>query len=72
MHPNMFPFRFSSVISNVSVGKFEYVFVCLERHVKIRITTVVVLILKYLIKQKNTYSTSAAEALEQDKKSVIS
>ena len=66
---NMFSFGLSSVISKVFVADFEHVFVCLKRY---STKTIVVLILKYLAQQTNTYSKSAAETLKQDVKSIKS
>ena len=58
----MFSFGLSSVISKVFVADFEHVFVCLKRY---STKTIVVLILKYLAQQTNTYSKSAAETPKQ-------
>ena len=60
-YPNMFSYRLSSVISKVFVADFEHVFVCWKRY---STKTIVVLILKYLGHQANTYSKSAAETLK--------
>ena len=57
----MFPFGLSPVISKVFVADFEHVFVCWKRY---STKTIVVLILKYLAQQTNTYSKSAAETLK--------
>ena len=57
----MFSFRLSSVISKNFVADFEHVFVCWKRYIK---KTIVVLILKYLGQQANTYSKSAAGTLK--------
>ena len=57
----MFSFGLSSVISKVFVADFEHVFVCWKRY---STKTIVVLILKYLAQQTNTYSKSAAETLK--------
>ena len=65
----MFSFGLYSVISKVFVADFEHVFVYWKRY---RTKTTVVLILKYLAQQTNTYSKSAAEFLKQDVKSVKS
>ena len=54
---NMFSFGYSSVISKVFVANFEHVFFCWKRH---STETIVILILKYLPQQTNTYSKSAA------------
>ena len=62
MHPNIFSFGLSSVISKVFVADFEHVLVCWERY-----KIIAALILKYLAQQKNTYSESA-ETLKQDLK----
>ena len=56
----MFSFGLSSVISKVFVADFEYVFSCWKRH---STKTILVLILKYLAQQTNTYSISAVEIL---------
>ena len=61
-YPNMFSFGLSSVISKVFVADFEHVFFCWKRH---STKTIVVLILKYLAQQTNTYSKSAAETPKQ-------
>ena len=47
----------------------EHVFVCWKRY---STKTIVVLILKYLAQQTNTYSKPAAETLKQEVKSVKS
>ena len=65
----MFSFGLSSVISKVWVADFEHIFVCWESY---RITIIVVLVLKYLAQQTNTYSKSPSETLKQDGKSVKS
>ena len=57
----MFSFGLSSVISKVFVADFEHVFFCWKRY---STKTIVVLILKYLAQQTNTYSKSAAETLK--------
>ena len=57
----MFSFRLSSVISKVFVADFEHVFFCWKRY---STKTIVVLNLKYLGQQTNTYSKAAAETLE--------
>ena len=62
----MFSFGSSSVIF---VANFEHVFVCWKRY---STKTIVVLILKYLAQQTNTYSKSAAETLKQEVKPVKS
>ena len=49
---NMFSVGLPSVISNVFVADFEHVFVCWKRY---STKTIVVLILKYLAQQTNTY-----------------
>ena len=59
----MFSFGLSSVISKVFVADFEHVFVCWKRY---STKTIVVLILKYLAQQTNTYSKSAAETLKPE------
>ena len=63
----MFTFGLSSVISKVFIADFEYVLVCWGKY-----RTIVVLILKYLAQQTNTYSKSATGTLKQDVKSVKS
>ena len=63
----MFSSGLSSVISKAFVADFEHVFVCWKRY---RAKAIVVLILKYLAQQTNTYSFSAVETLKQDVKSV--
>ena len=65
----MFSFGLSSVISKVFVADCEHVFFCWKRY---STKTIVVLILKYLAQQTNTYSKSAAETLKQEVKSVKS
>ena len=65
----MFSFGLSSVIFKVFVADFEHVFVCWKRY---RTKTIVVLILKYLAQQINTYSKAAAETLKEYVKSVKS
>ena len=65
----MFSFGLSSVISKVFVAVFEHVFFCWKRY---STKTIVVLTLKYLAQQTNTYSKSAAETLKQEVKSVKS
>ena len=57
----MFSFGLSSVISKVFVADFEHVFFCWKRY---STKTIVILILKYLAQQTNTYSKSAAETLK--------
>ena len=64
---NMFSFGLLSVVSKVFVTDFEHVFVCWKRY---STKTIVVLILKYLAKETNTYSKPAAETLKQEVKSV--
>ena len=64
---NMFSFGLLSVCSKVFVTDFEHVFVCWKRY---STKTIVVLILKYLAKETNTYSKPAAETLKQEVKSV--
>ena len=64
-HPNVFSLGslgFSFFNSNVSVAGLEHASVYWEG-CRIRI---VVLILKYLTQQRNTYSNSATETLKQD------
>ena len=57
----MFSFGLSSVISKVFVADFEYVFFCWKRY---STKTIVILNLKILAQQTNTYSKSAAETLK--------
>ena len=57
----MFPFGLSPVTSKVFVADFEHVLVYWKRY---STNTIVVLILKYLAQQTNTYSKSAAETLK--------
>ena len=66
---NIFSFGLSSVISKVFVADFEHVFVCLKRY---STKTIVVLILKYLAQQTNTYSKSAAETLKANSRDCAS
>ena len=61
IHPNMFFFGLSSIISKVFVADFEHVFVCCKRY---STKPIVILILKYLSQQTNTYSKSAVETLK--------
>ena len=63
----MFSFGLLSVVSKAFVTDFEHVFVCWKRY---STKTIVVLILKYLAKETNTYSKPAAETLKQEVKSV--
>ena len=65
----MFSFGFTSVISRSFVANFEPVFFYWKKY---KIKTTVVLILKFLAQQANTYSESAVETLKQDVKSVKS
>ena len=65
----MFSFGLSSVISKVFVADFEHVFFCWKRH---STKTIVVLILKYLAQQTNTYSNSAAETLKANSRDCAS
>ena len=51
-YPNMFSFGLLSIVSKVFVADFEHVFVCWKRY---STKTIVVLILKYLAQQTNTY-----------------
>ena len=69
MHQNMFSFGLSCAIYKVCVADFEHAFVSQETY---RITIAVVLILKYLTQQRNTYSISATETLKPDVESVKS
>ena len=57
----MFSFGLSSVISKIFVADFEHVFFCWKRH---STKSIVVVNLKYLARQTNTYSKSAAETLK--------
>ena len=66
-YPNMFSFGLLSVISKVFVADFEHVYVCWKRY---STKVVIVLILKYLAKETNTYSKPAEETLKQEVKSV--
>ena len=68
-YPNMFSFGLSSVISKVFVADFEHVFFCWKRY---STKTIVVLILKYLAQQTNTYSKSAAETLKANSRDCAS
>ena len=65
----MFYFGLSSVISKVFVADFEHVIVCWERY---STKTIVILILKYLVQQTNTYSKSAAETLKANSRDCAS
>ena len=65
----MFYFGLSSVISKVFVADFEHVIVCWERH---STKTIVILILKYLVQQTNTYSKSAVETLKANSRDCAS
>ena len=65
----MFSFGLSSVISKVFVADFEHVFFCWKRY---STKTIVVLILKYLAQQTNTYSKSAAETLKANSRDCAS
>ena len=65
----MFSFGLSSVISKVFVADFEHVIVCWERY---STKTIVILILKYLVQQTNTYSKSAAETLKANSRDCAS
>ena len=69
---NIFSFGLSSVISKVFVADFEHIFVCTKIAKRCSTKTTVILILKYLSQQTNTYSKSAAETLKQEVKSVNS
>ena len=59
----MFSFGLSSVISKIFIADFEHVFFSWERY---STKTIVVLILKYLAQQLNTYSKSATETLKAE------
>ena len=65
----MFYFGLSSVISKVFVADFEHVIVCWERY---STKTIVILILKHLVQQTNTYSKSAAETLKANSRDCTS
>ena len=65
----MFSFGLSSVISKVFVADFEHVFFCWKRY---STKTIVVLILKYLAQQTNTYSKSVAETLKANSRNCAS
>ena len=58
----------SSVISKFFVADFEHVFFCWKRPS----TKTIVLILKYLAQQTNTYSKSAAETLKANSRDCTS
>ena len=58
----------SSVISKFFVADFEHVFFCWKRPS----TKTIVLILKYLAQQTNTYSKSAAETLKANSRDCAS
>ena len=76
-YPNMFFFLdyllflsyFCYYLLLLKLLLIEHVFVCWKRY---STKTIVVLILKYLAQQTNTYSKSAAETLKQEVKSVKS
>ena len=57
----MLSFGLSSIISKVFVADFEHVFVCCKRY---STKPIIILILKYLSQQTNTYSKSAMETLK--------
>ena len=65
----MFPFGLSPVTSKVFVADFEHVLVYWKRY---STNTIVVLILKYLAQQTNTYSKSAAETLKANSRDCAS
>ena len=65
----MFYFGLSSVISKVFVPDFEHVIVCWKRY---STKTIVILILKYLVQQTNTYSKSAVETLKANSRDCAS
>ena len=65
----MFSFRLSPVVSKVFVADFEHVFVCWKRY---STKPIVVLNLKYLGQQANTYSKSAAETLKANSRDCAS
>ena len=65
----MFSFGLLSVISKVFAADFEHVFFCWKRH---STKAIVVLILKYLAQQTNTYSNSAAETLKANSRDCAS
>ena len=65
----MFYFGLSSVISKVFIPDFEHVIVCWKRY---STKTIVILILKYLVQQTNTYSKSAAETLKANSRDCAS
>ena len=67
-YPNMFSFGLSS-ISKVFAADFEHVLFCWKRH---STKAIVVLILKYLAQQTNTYSNSAAETLKANSRDCAS
>ena len=72
MHPNLFSFGSTSVISKVSVAGFEHVFVYLERYFRIKTTLDIVLILETFTPKTNNCSKSATETIRQELKSVES
>ena len=59
----MFCFGLSSVTSKDFVADFEHVLFCWKRY---STKTIIVLILKYLAQQTNTYSKAAAETLKAE------
>ena len=65
----MFSFGLSSVIVKVSYTDFEHAYIHWKKN---RITVIVLVILKYLVPQTNTYSKPATETLKQYVKSVKS
>ena len=67
-YPNMFSFGLSS-ISKVFAADFEHVLFCWKKH---STKAIVVLILKYLAQQTNTYSNSAAETLKANSRDCAS
>ena len=65
----MFSFGLLSVISKVFVADFEQVFFCWKRY---SAKPIVVLILKSLAQQTNSYSKSAAETLKANSRDCAS
>ena len=65
----MFSFGLSSIISKVFVADFEHVFVCCKRY---STKPIIILILKYLSQQTNTYSKSAIETLKGNSRNCAS
>ena len=68
-YPNMFSFGLLSVISKVFVADFGQVLFCWKRY---STKPIVVLILKFLAQQTNSYSKSAAETLKANSRDCAS